>query len=94
VAFTRRCVDVRMASDFVPVLLHPNAVRVRVGRRRYADKVGKSWTEIEGDTEVDVDLSGTLGLVVSQRFGEAVFVGGWAVGCVIIEPVFGLESGN
>jgi hypothetical protein len=91
--FTQRYVDVHIAPDIVPVLLHPDAVRVRVGRHRYADKVGKSWTEIEGDMEVDVDLSGTLGIIISKRFEEGVFVGGWAYGGVIIEPVFNLESG-
>jgi predicted acylesterase/phospholipase RssA len=86
--FTRRYVDVRIAPDVVPVLLHPDAVRVRVGRHRYAEKIGKSWTEINGDVEVDVGLDGTLGIIISKKFEEGVFVGGWAFGGCVIEPVF------
>jgi predicted acylesterase/phospholipase RssA len=90
--FVRRFVDVRIAPDIVPVLLHPDAVRVRVGRRRYAEKIGKSWTEIEGDMEVDVGLDGTLGIVISKKFEEGVFVGGWAFGGCVIEPIFSVDA--
>jgi predicted acylesterase/phospholipase RssA len=58
--FAQRYVDVKITPDVVPVLLHPDAVRVRVGRRRYAEQKSKGWLEVEGDIEVNVGL-------VSQR---------------------------
>jgi len=87
--FTQRYVDVHITPDVVPVLLHPNAVRVRVGRRRYAESKGKGWLEIEGNVEVNVGLDGALGFVVSRKFEEDVFVDGWSFGGVRLEPIFG-----
>ncbi|OCK85167.1 FabD/lysophospholipase-like protein [Lepidopterella palustris CBS 459.81] len=92
--FAHRCVDVKITPDIVPVLLHPDAVRVRVGRRRYAENKGKGWLEIEGDVEVQVGLDGALGFVVSKRFEEDVFVDGWSFGGVRLEPVFGESNGR
>ncbi|KAF2478076.1 FabD/lysophospholipase-like protein [Lindgomyces ingoldianus] len=89
--FANRFVDVHITPDVVPVLLHPDAVRVRVGRERYAEHKGKGWLEIEGDIEVSVGLDGALGFVVSKRFEEGVFLDGWSFGGVRLEPVFGNE---
>ncbi|KAF2402280.1 FabD/lysophospholipase-like protein [Trichodelitschia bisporula] len=88
VAFLRRFVDVRISPDIGPVLLQPDAVRVRVGTERWEEKKGRSWVEIEGDEEVQVGLDGALGIVVSRRFEEGVYVGGWSFGGVRLEPVF------
>jgi hypothetical protein len=87
--FTTRFVDVKITPDIVPVLLHPDAVRVRVGSKRYQENKGKSWMEIEGDVEVPVGLDGSLGFMVSKKFREGEFVDGWSFGGVRLEPVFG-----
>ncbi|KAL0254938.1 hypothetical protein SLS55_009462 [Diplodia seriata] len=86
--FGSRFVDVKITPDVVPVLLHPDAVRVRVGRSRYADRNGRGWVEIAGDVEVEVGLDGALGLLVTKKFEEGVVVGGWSFGGVRLEPVF------
>ncbi|KAH7065146.1 patatin-like phospholipase-domain-containing protein [Macrophomina phaseolina] len=86
--FGSRYVDVKITPDIVPVLLHPDAVRVRVGKTRYAEKKGKGWIEIVGDVLVDVGLDGALGLMVTKRYEEGVVVGGWSFGGVRLEPVF------
>lgn len=86
--FGSRYVDVKITPDIVPVLLHPDAVRVRVGRSRYAEKKGKGWIEIVGDVLVDVGLDGALGLMVTKKYEEGVVVGGWSFGGVRLEPVF------
>ncbi|KAH7118983.1 acyl transferase/acyl hydrolase/lysophospholipase [Dendryphion nanum] len=91
--FSTRFVDVKITPDIVPVLLRPDAVRVRVGRRRVAEMVGKGWCEIEGDVEVGVELDGALGFVVSKKFEEGVEVDGWSFGGVRLEPVFGVGKG-
>jgi hypothetical protein len=87
--FTSRFVDVKITSDIVPVLLRPDAVRVRLGTKRYQENKGKGWMEIEGDVEVSVGLDGALGFIVSKRFREGQFVDGWSFGGVRLEPVFG-----
>lgn len=87
--FTQRYVDANITPDVVPVLLHPDAVRVRVGRKRYEENIGKSWIEIEGDIEVNVGMDGALGFVVSRKFEEGIKVDGWTFGGVRMEPVFG-----
>jgi predicted acylesterase/phospholipase RssA len=87
--FLQRYVDVNITPDVVPVLLHPDAVRVRVGKHRYAENKGKGWLEIEGDVEVNVGLDGALGFVISRKYEEDVFVDGWSFGGVRLEPVFG-----
>jgi hypothetical protein len=87
--FSQRFVDVKITPDIVPVLLHPDAVRVRVGRRRYEENVGKGWLEVEGDIEVNVGLDGALGFVVSRRYKEGVVLDGWSFGGVTLEPIFG-----
>ncbi|KAF2012074.1 FabD/lysophospholipase-like protein [Aaosphaeria arxii CBS 175.79] len=90
--FTQRYVDVKITPDIVPVLLYPDAVRVRVGRTRYADKKGKGWIEIEGDVEVNVGLAGALGFIISKKYEEGVFVDGWTFGGVRLEPIFAKPS--
>lgn len=90
--FTSRFVDVKITPDIVPVLLHPDAVRVRVGKQRYDENKGKGWLEIEGDVEVNVGLDGALGFLVSKRFKKGVSVDGWSFGGVRLEPVFGNTS--
>ncbi|KAI9708508.1 MAG: hypothetical protein M1820_003969 [Bogoriella megaspora] len=85
--FLHRYADVRITPDVVPVLLHPDAVRVRVGRRRFADRKGKGWLEIEGDVDVTVGMDGALGFMVSRRFDENG-VSGWSFGGVRLEPVY------
>ncbi|KAF2640214.1 FabD/lysophospholipase-like protein [Massarina eburnea CBS 473.64] len=87
--FSQRYVDVKITPDIVPVLLHPDAVRVRVGSQRYAEHRGKGWLEIAGDVEVNVGLDGALGFIVSKRYEEGVFIDGWSFGGVRLEPVFG-----
>lgn len=87
--FTNRFVDVRITPDVAQVLLHPDAVRVRVGKERYEEFKGKGWLEIEGDVETSVGLDGALGFIVSKKFKEGVFVDGWSFGGVRLEPVFG-----
>ena len=87
--FSQRYVDVKITPDVGSVLLHPDAVRVRVGSKRYEEFKGKGWVEIEGDIEVSVGLDGALGFIVSKRFEEGVFVDGWSFGGVRLEPVFG-----
>lgn len=90
--FANRFVDANITPDVVPVLLHPDAVRVRVGRRRYNENKGKGWLEIEGDIEVSVGLDGALGFVVSKRYEEEHYVDGWSFGGVRLEPIFGKEG--
>ncbi|KAF1848586.1 FabD/lysophospholipase-like protein [Cucurbitaria berberidis CBS 394.84] len=87
--FKSRFVDARITPDVVPVLLHPDAVRVRVGKERYEGNKGKGWQEIEGDVEVSVGLDGALGFIVSKRYKKGVSVDGWSFGGVRLEPVFG-----
>jgi hypothetical protein len=87
--FTSRFVDVKITEDVVPVLLHPDAVRVRVGSKRYQENRGKGWCEIEGDVEVSVGLDGALGFIVSKKYREGQVVDGWSFGGVRLEPVFG-----
>lgn len=87
--FTSRFVDVKITPDVVGVLLHPDAVRVRVGKERYEDNKGKGWMEIEGDIEINVGLDGALGIIISKRFKEGQVVDGWSFGGVRLEPVFG-----
>jgi hypothetical protein len=88
-SFTSRFVDVKITPDVVPVLLHPDAVRVRVGEKRYKENVGKGWLEVEGDVEISVGLDGALGFIVSKKFKEGQWVDGWSFGGVRLEPVFG-----
>lgn len=87
--FTSRFVDVNITPDVPVVLLHPDAVRVRVGKDRYEECKGKGWQEIEGDIAVHVGLDGALGFIVSKKFKQGVFVDGWSFGGVRLEPVFG-----
>ncbi|USP75150.1 hypothetical protein yc1106_02424 [Curvularia clavata] len=87
--FTTRYVDVKITPDVASVLLHPDAVRVRVGSRRYEEFKGKGWVEIQGDTEVSVGLDGALGFLVSKRYEKETAVDGWSFGGVRLEPMFG-----
>lgn len=87
--FAHRYVDVKITPDIVPVLLYPDAVRVRVGSKRYNEHKGKGWMEIEGDVEINIGLDGALGFVISKKFDENVIVDGWSFGGVRLEPVFG-----
>jgi predicted acylesterase/phospholipase RssA len=86
--FAARYVDVHITPDVASVLLQPDAVRVRVGPKRYAEYKGKGWLEIEGDIEVNVGLDGALGFIVSKRYEEGEFIDGWSFGGVRLEPVF------
>lgn len=90
--FKNRFVDVKITPDVAAVLLHPDAVRVRVGNRRYEENRGKGWIEIEGDIEINVGLEGALGFIVSKRFEKGAFVDGWSFGGVRLEPVFGNQA--
>ncbi|KAL1595028.1 hypothetical protein SLS60_009713 [Paraconiothyrium brasiliense] len=92
--FAQRYVDANITADVVPVLLHPDAVRVRVGQNRYEENIGKLWREIEGDIEVSVGLDGALGFIVSRKFEEGVIVDGWTFGGVRLEPVLGKPGDN
>ncbi|EOA84786.1 uncharacterized protein SETTUDRAFT_32026 [Exserohilum turcica Et28A] len=87
--FASRFVNVKITPDVAAVLLHPDAVRVRVGSRRYAEYRGKGWLEIVGDIEVSVGLDGALGFLVNKRFKKDCWVDGWSFGGVRLEPVFG-----
>lgn len=87
--FKSRFVDVKITPDVAVVLLHPDAVRVRVGTKRYEDNKNRGWMEIEGDIDINVRLDGDLGFIVSKRFEEGVNVDGWSFGGVRLEPVFG-----
>jgi len=87
--FTSHFVDVKKTPDVATVLLHPDAVRVRVGSRRYAEYQGKGWQEMEGDVDVCVGLDGALGFLVSKEFKDGDFVDGWSFGGVRLEPVLG-----
>ena len=87
--FQSRFVDVKITPDVAVVLLHPDAVRVRVGKERYDEFKGKGWIEIEGDVDINVGLDGALGFIMSKRFEEGVFVDGWSFGGLRLEPVFG-----
>ncbi|KAI9836887.1 MAG: hypothetical protein M1819_001052 [Sarea resinae] len=86
--FTQRYLDVRITPDVVTALMHPNAVRVRLGRRRYRQKKGKGWFEVAGDIPVEVGLDGSLGIVINKKFETDEFVGGWSFGGVRLTPVF------
>ncbi|CBY02050.1 hypothetical protein LEMA_P008370.1 [Plenodomus lingam JN3] len=86
--FTTRFVDVKITPDIAAVLLHPDAVRVRLGKERYDEFKGQGWLEVEGDIAVPVGLDGALGFIVSKKFKEGVFVDGWSFGGVRLEPVF------
>ncbi|KAF2147300.1 uncharacterized protein K452DRAFT_293746 [Aplosporella prunicola CBS 121167] len=83
-----RFVDVRISPDIATVLLRPDAVRVRLGRRRYEAKKNKGWYEIEGDNLVEVDLEGALGFMINTKWEEDFVLGGWSFGGVRLEPVF------
>lgn len=87
--FTNRFVDVKISPDVAAVLLHPDAVRVRVGKERYEEKKGKGWQVVEGDIDITVGLDGALGFIISKKFKEGVCVDGWSFGGVRLEPVFG-----
>ncbi|KAF2834787.1 FabD/lysophospholipase-like protein [Patellaria atrata CBS 101060] len=86
--FTSRFVDVKITPDVVPVLLHPDAVRVRVGEERYEEVKGRGWVELVGDVNVEVGLEGEMGIVVNKKWERGMFVGGWSFGGVKLQPVF------
>lgn len=85
--FTHRYVDPVISPDVVPVLLHPDAIRVRVGEDMWAQYQGKGWFEICGDVELDVGLEGEIGIIVSKIIGkERHWIGGWSFGGVRLVP--------
>ena len=86
--FVRRFVDARIAPDIVPVLLHPDTVRVRVSEAMYKERNKKSWLEVRLEDQVEVGLDGCLGFVINRRFSEGDAVGGWSFGGVRLEPIF------
>ena len=90
--FMKRHVDVHITSDITPVLLKPDAVRLRVGQRQYRKNLGKGWVELGSDLPVDVSRSGTLGFVISKIWREGEFIGGWSFGGVRLVPDFEIEA--
>lgn len=85
--FTRRYVDPVISADIVPVLLHPDAVRVRIDEEMLTQHQGKGWFEIQGDVELDVGLEGEVGIVISKIFEkETRWIGGWSFGGVRLVP--------
>lgn len=85
--FTRRYVDPVISPDVVPVLLHPDAIRVRIDEDILTQRQGKGWFEIQGDVELDVGLEGEVGIVISKIFEkERRWIGGWSFGGVRLVP--------
>lgn len=96
--FTNRFVDSYISPDVVPVLLYPDAVRVRVTTQQWAMKDQQNsngWFEVSGDAEVEVGVGGCVGVVVSclgrgGRDGEGddgQICGGWGFGGVRLVPI-------
>ncbi|KAF2179657.1 FabD/lysophospholipase-like protein [Zopfia rhizophila CBS 207.26] len=83
--FLKRSVAVHISSDIVPFLLHHDAVGFAVRPDHYRENKGKGWIELESD-EVDVDLGGTLGFVISKTWQEGKFIGGLSFGGVRLVP--------
>lgn len=85
--FTYRYVDPVISADIVPVLLHPDAIRVRVDEDIWAQHQDKGWFELQGDVELDVGLEGEIGIVISKIFEkEGRWIGGWSFGGVRLVP--------
>lgn len=85
--FTHRYVDPVISADIVPVLLHPDAIRVRVDEDMLAQHQGKGWFEIRGDIELDVGLEGDVGIVISKISEKKKhWIGGWSFGGVRLVP--------
>jgi len=94
--FTNRFVDRYISPDAVPVLLYPDAVRVRLTAQQWAMKDQESsnsgWFEVSGDVEVEVGAGECVGVVVSclGRDGEGddgPICGGWGFGGVRLVPI-------
>lgn len=85
--FAHRYVDPVISADIVPVLLHPDAIRVRVDEDMFAQNQGKGWFEIHGDVELDVGLEGSVGIIISKIVKkEKHWIGGWSFGGVRLVP--------
>lgn len=85
--FTHRYIDPVISPDIVPVLLHPDAIRVRIDENMWAEHQGKGWFEIQGDVELDVGLEGGVGIVISKILEkERRWIGGWSFGGVRLVP--------
>lgn len=88
--FTHRYVDPAISADIVPVILHPDAIRVRIDEDMWNRRQGEGWFEIEGDAEMNVGLHGDVGIVISKVFEkEKRWTGGWSFGGVRLVPVRG-----
>jgi predicted acylesterase/phospholipase RssA len=90
--FMKQRIDVHINSDIAPVLLRPDAVRLRVGRRQYKENLEKGWVELGSDLPVNVGRSGTLGFVISKVWREGEFIGGWSFAGVRLVPDFDTEA--
>lgn len=85
--FTHRYVDPVISADIVPVLLHPDAARVRVDEDMLARHQGRGWFEIHGDVKLDVGLEGDVGIVISKIVENGKrWIGGWSLGGVRLVP--------
>lgn len=85
--FSHRYVDPVISPDIVPVLLHPDAIRVRIDEDMWTRHKGKGWFEIQGDIELDFGLEGEVGIVISRIFEkEERNIGGWSFGGVRLVP--------
>lgn len=85
--FTHRYVDPAISADAVPVLLHPDAIRVRIDEDMWSRRQGKGWFEIRDDVGLDVGLEGEIGIIVNKIFEEKKrWIGGWSFGGVRLVP--------
>jgi predicted acylesterase/phospholipase RssA len=93
--FVHRYVDPVISADIGSVILHPDAVRVRIDEDMWGSREGKGWFEIRGDVEIRVGLEGEVGVVINKVFEkERQWVGGWSFGGVKLVPVHGEERGR
>lgn len=85
--FIHRYVDPVISADIVPVLLHPDAIRVRIDEDMWTQHQGKGWFEIQSDVELNVGLEGGVGIVISKTLEkERRWIGGWSFGGVRLVP--------
>lgn len=96
--FTHRYVDPVISADAVPVLLQPDAIRVRIDEGLWSQQQGKGWFEIRGEVELEIGLEGEVGIVVSKILEKkSRWIGGWSFGGVRLVPVrpeAGLKESN
>ncbi|KAI5851386.1 patatin-like phospholipase-domain-containing protein [Morchella snyderi] len=88
--FVHRYVDPVISADIGSVILHPDAVRVRIDEDMWSSREGKGWFEIKGDVEIRVGLEGEVGIIINKVFEkERQWIGGWSFGGVKLVPVHG-----